>query len=173
MLLCIIYIPVFIQYMPYTDTKNTFHKTYHNTCFEYSKQYSWIWRHRKPVLGCGHSLSLLQKPRQSWFESWCRSLDVPSSSIAANIISCPLLNCKHYVPAKRWEILPAKRWRISKNLPPYRRDFPRPISLLLGQYSCWIAENIIATVTDSSQLKKNNELMKYIKNSDCSTAPGS
>ena len=136
-LLCIIYIPVFIQYMPYTDTKNTFHKTYHNTCFEYSKQYSWIWRHRKPVLGCGHSLSLLQKPRQSWFESWCRSLDVPSSSIAANIISCPLLNCKHYVPAKRWEILPAKRWRISKNLPPYRRDFPRPISLLLGQYSCW------------------------------------
>ena len=50
--------------------------------------------------------------------------------------------------------------------------FPKPISLLLGQYRCWIAENIIATVTDSSQMKKNNELMKYVKNSDCSTAPG-
>ena len=48
--------------------------------------------------------------------------------------------------------------------------FPKPISLLLGQYRCWIAENIIATVTDSSQMKKNNELMKYVKNSDCNTA---
>ena len=51
-------------------------------------------------------------------------------------------------------------------------DAIKPISLLLGQYRCWIAENIIATVTDSSQLKKNNELMKYIKNSDWRTAPG-
>ena len=32
------------------------------------------------------------------------------------------------------------------------------------------AENIIATVTDSAQLEKNNELMKYIKNSDCRRA---
>ena len=45
-------------------------------------------------------------------------------------------------------------------------QFPKPISLLLIQYRCWIrqfAENIIATVTDSSQLQKNNGLMKYIK----------
>ena len=48
-----------------------------------------------------------------------------------------------------------------------------------AQYRCCsvnivvgFAENIIATVTDSAQLKKNNELMKYIKNSDCSPAPG-
>ena len=37
--------------------------------------------------------------------------------------------------------------------------FPKPISLLLGQYRRWIAENIIATVADSSQLEKNDELM--------------
>ena len=29
---------------------------------------------------------------------------------------------------------------------PRRRRFPKPISLLLGQYLCWIAENIVATV---------------------------
>jgi len=45
-------------------------------------------------------------------------------------------------------------------------DAIKPISLLLDQYRCWIAENIIATVTDflivtdSSQLKKNNESSK-------------
>ena len=46
-----------------------------------------------------------------------------------------------------------------------------------AQYRCCsgnivvgFAENIIATVTDSVQLEKNNELMKYIKNSDCRRA---
>ena len=43
-----------------------------------------------------------------------------------------------------------------------------------AQYRCCsanivvgFAENIIATVTDSAQIEKNNELMNYIKNSDC------
>ena len=30
----------------------------------------------------------------------------------------------------------------------YQRDFQSPISLLLGQYCCWIAENNILTVTE-------------------------
>ena len=44
---------------------------------------------------------------------------------------------------------------------------PGPISLLLGQYRCWIAENIIATVTDSAQCvmsdcpKKNIEIWQF------------
>ena len=65
--------------------------------------------------------------------------------------------------------------RSASHLGAYRRDFTSSISL---RYCCSVnivvgfAENIIATVTDSAQLKKNNELMKYIKNSDCSPAPG-
>ena len=43
----------------------------------------------------------------------------------------------------RWEFLIA-----------YPRDLPSTISLLLGQYCCLIAENIVATVTDSAQLQK-------------------
>ena len=34
------------------------------------------------------------------------------------------------------------------------------------------AENIIAAVTDSVQLKKNDELKKFIKNSNSGAAPG-
>ena len=58
-------------------------------------------------------------------------------------------------------------------VPAHRRYFPSPILLLLGQYRCWrISENIIiiATITDSVTLEKNNELMNYIKNSDSGAA---
>ena len=42
---------------------------------------------------------------------FCSVYAIPHSSIAANIISRPSLNCKHYLALrlKRWEILPAKR----------------------------------------------------------------